>query len=216
VGWTALGTDLPKARCKLAHALATDVAAQAVALHTAWRADGGNYVGVLSTAGSSGSSISSAHEGVNRVSDGLYYVDRIVKDMKLAEPAGIAANVCATVQMPCLPEVELLLSDRASFAIRANLQTLRQVFTGVDGPSFDDFLRAVGQDALADRMTANLDAAIAKANALPDSFATTVQTDRDLVVQTHAAITLFTDDLKSQFLTVLALDIPDDVAADND
>jgi hypothetical protein len=43
-----------------------------------------------------------------------------------------------------------------------------------------------------------------------------VQTDRDLVVQTHAAITLFTDDLKSQFLTVLALDIPDDVAADND
>ena len=31
-----------------------------------------------------------------------------------------------------------------------------------------------------------------------------------------AAIVAFTDDLKSQFLTVLALEIPNDVAADND
>jgi hypothetical protein len=36
------------------------------------------------------------------------------------------------------------------------------------------------------------------------------------VVAAHAAVKLFTDDLKSQFLTVLGLDIPDDVAADND
>jgi uncharacterized protein len=216
VGWTGLGPDLPKARCKLAHAIATDVAAQTAAVHTAWRTDGGNYVGVLSTAGQSGSSISSAHEGVNRLSDGLFYVDRILKDMKIAEPAGIAANVCATVEMPCLAEVELSLSNRSSFAIRANLDALERVFTGVDGPSFDDFLRAVGQDELAQRMTTNLDAAIAKANALPDDFVTTLQTNRPLVVDTHAAITLFTTDLKTQFLTVLALDIPDDVAADND
>jgi hypothetical protein len=51
---------------------------------------------------------------------------------------------------------------------------------------------------------------------LPDSFVTALQTNRAAVVETHAAVTLFTDDMKSQFLTVLALDIPDDVAADND
>jgi hypothetical protein len=36
------------------------------------------------------------------------------------------------------------------------------------------------------------------------------------VVATHSATKAFTDDLKSQFLTVLGLDVPDDAAADND
>ena len=35
-------------------------------------------------------------------------------------------------------------------------------------------------------------------------------------VATYRAIDMFTDDLKSQFLTLLALEIPDDVAGDND
>ena len=219
-GWTALANDLPRARCRLAHAIAGAVAARGVEVHTAWRTDGGDYVGELVRAGKSGSSISSAHEGVNRISDGLFYVDRIVKDMKLAESAGIATNICGSVQTPCLQEVELVLSDRATFAIRANLTTLRQVFTGTtpteDGPGFDDFLRAVGQTELADRMTANLDAAIAKAAALPDSFVGALQNNYQAVVATHAAVNSVTDDLKTQFLTVLALDIPDEVASDND
>jgi predicted lipoprotein len=215
-GWTALGADLPRARCRLAQAIATDVAVQAAALHAAWRSDGGNFAGKLAMAGQPGSGIASAQEGVNRVSDGLFFVDRIVKDMKLGEAAGIATNICAAVQTPCLQEVELLLSDRATFAIRANLETLQRVFTGGSGQGFDDFLRAVGQGELADRMLANLDNALAKARALPDSFVTALQTDYASVVATHVAVTAFTTDLKSQFLTVLALEIPDDVAADND
>jgi predicted lipoprotein len=220
VGWSALGADLPRARCRLAHAIALDVAAQATALHTAWREDGGDYAGELANAGASGDSIASAQEGVNRMSDGMFYVDRIVKDMKLGEAAGITTNVCNTVQEPCLAEVELRFADRGVQAIRANLAALREVFTGetatVDGPSFDDFLRARDHADVADRMIANLDAAIAKANALPDSYVGALQSSYPSVVATHAAVNLFTDDLKSQFLTVLALDIPDDVAADND
>lgn len=219
-GWSALGADVLRARCRHALDLARDVAARGAELHTAWRSDGGNYVGELGHAGERASSIATAQEAVNRVSDGLFFVDRIVKDMKLAEPAGIAANVCNAVQTPCLQEVELRYSDRLSFAIRANLRALHQAFTGkaasIDGPSFDDFLRAVGQAELADRMTANLDAAIAQADALPASFVTALQTNYPAIVATHAAVTAFTNDLKSQFLTVLALDIPDDVAADND
>lgn len=219
-GWTAVGADLPRARCRLAHAIAVDVAAQGATLHAAWRADGGNYVNELAGAGTSGNSIPSAQEGINRISDGLFYVDRTVKDMKLGEAAGIATNACNTVQEPCLAEVELRFADRGTYAIRANLAALRAVFTGktatTDGPSYDDFLRAVEHAELADRMTANLDAAIAKADALPDSYISALQTNYAAVVATHAAINLFTDDLKSQFLTVLALDIPDDVAADND
>jgi predicted lipoprotein len=219
-GWTALGADLPRARCRLAEVLAQDVAAAAATLHTAWRADGGNYVGQLATAGGAGSSIASAHAGVNLVSDSFFYIDRMVKDMKLAESAGIAVNACGTVQEPCVREVELRFADRGSQAILINLTTLREALTGTtaasDGPGFDDFLVAVGHPEVAGRMTSELDDAIAKAEALPDSFLTALASDYEAVVDTHTAVKLFTNDLKSQFLTLLALDIPDDVASDND
>ena len=219
-GWDALGADLPRARCRLALAIALDVAAKGELLHAAWRADGGNYLGELANAGTSASSIPSAQEGVNRISDGMFYVDEIVKDMKLAEAAGIAVNSCQTVQTPCVREVELRYSDRATFALRTNLASLREAYTGTtpsrDGPGFDDFVIALGQPELAARMTANLDTAIAATAALPDSFLSALDTDYAKVVATHAAVRAFTDDLKSQFLTVLDLEIPNDVAADND
>jgi predicted lipoprotein len=219
-GWDALGADLPRARCRLALAIATDVAAKGAELHTAWRADGGNYIAELANAGTTASSIKSAQEGVNRISDGMFYVDKMVKDMKLGETAGIAVNSCQTVQTPCVREVELRFSDRATFALRANLAALREAFTGKtptkDGPGFDDMMIALGQPELATRMTASLDAAIAATAALPDSFLTALDTDYAKVVATHAAVRAFTDDFKSQFLTVLDLEIPDDVATDND
>lgn len=232
-GWDALaqGPDLPRARCRLAQRIAADVAAQGAAVRDGWRADGGDFLGALARAGQSGSPFRSAHAAVNEISDGMFYVDAVVKDMKLGEPAGLAVNSCGTVEAPCLREAELGLSDRAAFAIRANLGALRQAFTGAapgaDGPGFDDFLRALGQGELADRMTASLDEAIAKAGALPDAMIAALATDRDgdadvdsadypEIVAAHAAIKRFTDDLKSQFLTVLALEIPDDVATDND
>jgi predicted lipoprotein len=230
-GWGALGADLPRARCRLAQRIAADVAAQGAAVRDAWRPEGGDFVGALARAGQAGSPFSSAHGAVNEISDGMFYVDAMVKDMKLGEAAGLALNVCGSVEAPCLREIELALSDRAAFAIRANLAALRQAFTGTapsaDGPGFDDFLRALGQAELADRMTAALDDAIAKAAALPDGYVAALTTDRDgdadvdtadypEIVAAHAAVKLFTDDLKSQFLTVLALEIPDDVATDND
>jgi predicted lipoprotein len=219
-GWDALGADLPRARCRLAVAIANDVSANAAALATAWRGDGGNYVAQLALAGRSGSSIATAQAGVNHVSDAMFYVDRMVKDMKLAEAAGIAVNACGTVDAPCEREVELRFADRATAAIRINLLTLRQAFTGTtaagDGPGFDDFLTAVGHPDVADRMRGKLDDAVAAANALPDSFLTALASNYDQVVATHSTLRLFTDDLKSQFLTLLSLEIPDEVATDND
>lgn len=219
-GWDALGADLPRARCRLAQAIAVDVAAQATALETAWRAEGGGYVEQLATAGTSGSTLPSAHGALNQVSDAMFYVDRMVKDMKLAESAGIAMNSCDAVQTPCLREVELRYSDRSTFAIRANLDALRRVFTGdvagTPGLGFDDFLITVGHPDLATRMTMELDAAIAAAAALPESFVSALDTRYADVAATHQAVKVFCDDLKSQFLTVLSLEIPDDVAADND
>src|SRR4051794_19737140 len=70
---------------------------------------------------------------------------------------------------------------------------------------------ALGHADVSERMLARLDASIAAANALPDSLITALTTDYDHVVATHRAVAAFTADLKSQFLTLLALEIPDDV-----
>jgi predicted lipoprotein len=219
-GWAALGADVTRARCRHAEVLAADVAAQTAAVATAWAPTGGDYAGQLATAGAPGSSIPTAHEGVNRVSDGLFYVDKMVKDMKLGEAAGIVVNSCGAVQMPCLAEVEHRFADRGAQAIGRNLVALERVFTGVapgtDGVGFDDFLRALGAADVADRMIGELDAAIAAVDALPASYYTALTSDYAAVVAAHTATKAFTDDLKSQFLTVLALEIPDDVATDND
>jgi predicted lipoprotein len=219
-GWDQLGADLPAARCGLAAALAGDVRAQAEALWSAWDPAGGDYGRQLTEAGTSASEIESEREAVNHVSDGLFYVDRMVKDMKLAEAAGIADNACGAVEEPCEREVEHRHADHATAAIRINLIATRDAFTGdhggEEGPGFDDDLRSVDAGSLADDMVAKLDAAIAAADQLPDSFLEALASDYAQVVATHSATKAFTDDLKSQFLTVLGLDVPDDAAADND
>lgn len=224
-GWTALGADLPRARCELAAAIATDVAGQADALAAAWAPGDGDYAGVLSTAGDDGAALTE-REALNLLSDAFFYVDRVVKDMKLGEAAGIAVNACGTAGEMCLREVEHRHADHGTFALRANLAALRVAFTGAGqgidgeevaaGPGFDDYLLAVGAGPLAERMTASLDRAIADAAALPDSYLAALAEDREAVVAVHAATKAFTDDLKTQFLTVLGLEIPDGAAGDND
>lgn len=220
VGWDTLAASLPQARCRLAAALASDVAVQATALVNAWRPTGGNYAGELIGAGTAASTLPSAHAALNLISDAMFYVDSMTKTMKLGESSGISLNSCGTVETPCIAEVELRFADRASFALRANLRVLRETFTGTmgtaDGLGFDDFLIAVGRQDLADRITANIDAAIVKVDALPTSFLTALSANHADVVAAYAAVKLITDDLKSQFLTVLALETPDGIATDND
>lgn len=197
-GWDALGADLPAARCGLAAAIAADVATATALARDGWADYRADFV-------------ASGMAGENLVSDALFFVDRMVKDMKIGEAAGIQINACGTIEEPCLREVEHLYADHAIPAIRANLRGLADVW-----PGFDEHLRAVGAVELADRMSASLDGAIAAADAVPDSFLGALSDDRDLVVALHVAIKVFTDDQKSQFLTVLGLEIPDDIAADND
>jgi uncharacterized protein len=221
-GWDALAAtpaDLARARCGLAGAVAADVRTHADQLAAAWSPSGGNYIAQLTEAGTAASSIPGEREAVNMITDSLFYVDRMVKDMKLGEAAGIVANNCGTVEEPCLREMEHRFADRGTHAIRANLRALRDVFTGAyDGGTlgFDDYLIAVGATDVATRMSANLDAAVAAADALPDGYTQALTQQRAMVVATHVAAKAVTDDMKSQFLTVLGLDIPDDVAGDND
>jgi predicted lipoprotein len=216
-GWDALSdADKRAARCGYAETAAIDLAAQAQVLRDAWEPEAGNYVDVLASAGEAGSPFESAHAAVNVVSDALFYVDYFVKDMKIAEPAGIVPNACGLAGTVCPAELESPHAPHGKENVLANLRAFRAVFTGGDGLGFDDFLAAVNAAELSTTMLADLDAAVAAVEAIPGDLGTAAVDAPEAVAAAHAAVKRVTDNLKSQFLTVLSLDIPDDVAADND
>lgn len=221
-GWNDLpDVDRRRARCAFAGAASRDLGEQADTVAAAWAAGPSSYVDVLAGAGDPGNPYASPHEGVNALSDALFYVDNEVKDMKLGEPAGISVNSCGAIDAPCLAELESPHARHGKEQILANLRGLRLAFRGdgLDGPAdpgFDDFLVAVGSTDLATAMSADIDAAIAAVEAIPVPLEDAVTSARPSVIDAHAAVKKVTDQLKSQFLAVLSLDLPDASAGDND
>jgi hypothetical protein len=65
-------------------------------------------------------------------------------------------------------------------------------------------------------MQAGLDDAIAKVEAIPGTLAEAVTASPTAVADAHTAMKGVTDLMKSQFLSILGLEIPDAVAGDND
>lgn len=217
-GWNELAEpDRKAARCAFAEVAVADLAAQAQGLLDAWRPGAGDYLAAFSSA----SAFESAQAGLNVVSDAMFYLDTETKDMKLAEPAGIAVNACATVGEPCPEELESPRARHSKENVLANLRGFQMLYLGqgpdgADGVGFDDFLRAVDAGELAGDMDARITAAIAAVEAIPGSLEDALESDHQAVVDAHAGVKGVTDLLKTQFLTVLGLDLPDGGASDND
>jgi predicted lipoprotein len=216
--WDALvaSGDLAARRAAYAAGAAADVAAHAAELRDAWEPTLGNFAGQLSNAGLSGSQFATAHDAVNDVFAALFYLELRVKDRKLAAPAGISPD-CSDATCPEL--LESLWANASKEHILGNLRAAERTFLGggdSSGVGFDDFLSALGASDLAATMLADLRAAIAATEAVPGTFAEALEDDPESVRGVHAALKLFTDNLKSQFVTVLNLEIPREGAGDND
>lgn len=219
VGWAELGAERPEARCALAATIAADVAAQARALDDAWSASGGDYRTQLVQAGTAASSIASEREAVNMVSDALFYYDRMVWDMKVREPGGLKPNACGAIEAPCLREVEHRFANRSTAAIRLNLRGLLVNFTGagaIDGPGFDDYMIAVGAEAAAARIVEEIELTVTLADALPEDYIDAITNQRAKVVALSDALRVVNTDFKATFPAVLGLDVPEEIAGDND
>jgi predicted lipoprotein len=203
-GWDALSdSDKRAARCGLAAAAAADLPLRAAEIEAAWEP----YLASLSSA--------ELQASVNVVSDALFFLDSEVK-LKLAKPAGIMANTCGAEGQTCLADVESNVSGHSKENLLANLRGVRRVFLGGEGVGFDDFLRARGGETVAASMQAGLDDAIAKVEAIPGTLAEAVTASPTAVADAHTAMKGVTDLMKSQFLSILGLEIPDAVAGDND
>lgn len=217
-GWQALvdAGDVAARRAAYAAGAAADVAARAAALRDAWEPAAGNFAAQLAGAGAGSSVYPTAQGALDDVFAALFYVELVVKDDKIAAPAGIVPD-CTTDVCPNLSESRW--ADAAKDQLLANLAAARRLFLGgtdASGTGFDDFLRARGAAALATTMLAALDAAVAAVEAIPGTMLEALASDPDAVRDAHAAVKNFTDPLKSQFVTVLNLTIPQEGAGDND
>ncbi len=181
----------------------------------AWDPAQGNFRREL-LLGSGSSTYDTEQHALNAVSDALFYVEMDLKDLKLGTPIGL--NDCQSSSCP--ESVESPFAHRSVEHMRRNMVAARRLFEGcyADGAGlgFDDWLREVGQGAMADDMVQSLATARAALDALPSPLEQTVVTNPLPAQQAHAAVKQFTDVLKSDFVTVLNLDLPKAVATDND
>ncbi len=221
--WAALGDDeVWRRRAAYAHratSLARQAADQLVAL---W--DGG-YLERLRTAGAGSATFPTAHDGLNAVSDALFYLYEPVLDQKLGVPAGLYTCVTAT----CPENVESTLRDRAADAdeeagslraIRVNLEAFRDAYLGqsatTNGAGFDDLLVFLGAAELDRRIQDALGAAMDAVVAIEGPLVVAVDARNAQVVVAIDAIEVLTTLLKTEFITVLDLELPMRAEGDND
>ncbi|HEU4535231.1 MAG TPA: imelysin family protein [Polyangiaceae bacterium] len=225
--WTAIVPELPARRAAYASAAAAEVAAKAQALADAWAPDKGNFAAQLATAGAGSATFASGQLALNAVSDALFYVEIEVKDQKLAIPLALSmSRGCATpVNGICPGTFESPFANRSQRHVRNNLVGFRKLFAGCDdeagaGVGFDDLLTGSGPAGaqLAAVMTERLDKSFAALDALPEGAMTdaALPAQKAPVTQVFGFVSDVVSQMKSQFLSLLDLELPKRAEGDND
>lgn len=207
--------QIEQRRARLAHSYAVIVRDHAQALVDRW--EGGGFLAELTDPTRSGALYGSAQEGLNAVSDAMFYLDKETKDMKVAQPASIGD--CTRVMCGAGAR-ESRFANRSKEHVVANLRAFQRLYLGGDPggdePGFDDLLAGLGAEAFAAQMATHIEEAITAVEAIPGTLGEALTADIASVMAAHAAIRVVTDDLKTMFLTVLDLEIPDRAAGDTD
>jgi predicted lipoprotein len=215
--WAALGTtEIARRKAEYAAAVADDVLATVGKLLRAWDPAGGNYAQELSSPGSGKRIYATDQDAFNALNEALFYMELTVKDAKIARPLGL--RDCPN---PTCPEaMESIYSRTSKEQLKANLVGFRRIFEGCaddgSGLAFDDLLRAVGADDLANRMVADL-ADIQKAvDELEGSLEDALASSPAKVQNLFTLVKKLTDTLKTEFVSVLNLELPKASEGDND
>jgi len=201
------------ARCEFAAEAARDVNNSAQELMTAWSGNDG-FANALKAAGSAGNQFSTELEAINRISDGMFYIDTFTKDAKLATPLGLLANSCGS--QACPEDVESEYSHNSMTNIENNLLAFQKMLSGDVGIGFTHYLIDVGDQDTADTMSGDVQLAIDGVQSYQNTLAETLVNNEAQVTQTHADVKAVTDKLKVDFITSLSLELPATSAGDND
>ena len=212
--WEALGdAEIRDRRAAYAAVVSAQLRREADRLVEAWR-DG--FADALIRAGDGSTVYRTSQQALDELFASMFYVEKQVKDTKLGAPLGITAE-CADAVCP-----DLLESQHARLSgewVGANLRAFVRLYYGgaqdEDGRfGFDGLLRASGAFGLADDFDARIADALTALDALPSPLAEHL--DAPEAVDLHAALREIATLLKTQFVSVLALRVPDEGAADND
>ena len=224
--------DLPESqrelqRCEYAANVAQDISSAATELLTIWQ----------QTFRSQFINPNNSTDNLNALSDALLILDTGVKDQKLGIPLGINA---ACSQTACAEQVESRYSRHSLANIRANLLGFRDVFNGTNefsnGFGFDDLLNSNGFAEVAADFNNQIDATLAWLDSIDaDLFdqASAIQSAADVdqcinavanpaapsdfpACNLYGLIKRITDDLKTEFVTIINVSLPDRAQSDND
>jgi predicted lipoprotein len=214
--WNAMLDALPERRLRHAASLAGLVRQDADELVRQWSPTGDGFLEELKAPCSNSTLYGSPQEGLNEVSNALFYLDTETRDMKLGEPAGIM--MCE--ELICPQSLESLWAEHGKENVLANLRGFQEVFfgaePGTEALGFDDLLTDMGAAQVVDDMRAALSDAIAKTEAIPGSLSEALQSDLPAVEDAYEAVKTVTDILKTEVLSVLDLEAPQRAAGDND
>ncbi len=189
------------------------IVSDAQALKAAWQNTEGAFARAFVN---SSEPFASEKDALDQVFAGLFYTDKFIKDLKLGKPAGITDD-CPNDTCPDSAESKWSASSQSNLI--ANLEGLKMLFLGGADETaygFDDLLIEEGAADLADRLSANIDAAIEAVVSIDVSVEAQLINNAEVVRAAHAAVRDITDDLKTQFVTVLNLSVPQEGAGDND
>lgn len=214
------------ARCDYALEVAEDVTVAAQALTQAWAEEAGNYRYRF---------VDPANQEANlkALSDALFYIETETKDAKLGVPTGLH-RTCS--QVACPGQVESPYSETSLANIRNNLVAFRTLLLGGDGPGFDDIIVEAGFPEVVQNFEQQVDDALQLIDTTSESLldqtqALLVSGDasacsnsaanpdavRDVpACSLHGLLKRITDSLRTDFVTIVNLDLPDRAQSDND
>ncbi len=163
----------------------------------------------------SGDAFDSTRDSLNAMFAGLFYIELISKDRKLAQPAGLHINCTTEV---CPDDVEHSISGISMAALAANLAQAEDIYfgRGEDAPAFDDLVADAGREDLNESMAAAISGARAAFDAIPGPLEDSLEQDPAAARAAHAALKDVTDLIKADLVSVLNLEIPQEGAGDND
>lgn len=232
-GWNALPVnERIENRCRYQRLLIDDLLVQNKLILNSWKEENGALVALSSE------DLDIKAE-INRLTDTLFYLDKKTKDAKLLVPLGLSAP-CASEA--CVASLEHELSGTSIQAVYNNLIGFQSVLEGFpidpskplaeqrklapglnvlfakkDGLQFvANFTEKIeSAKAIAVTILENEDAA-AKQIANQDSFCAAAQNADSGLCQLVAKIKAVTDDLKTEFASILGVKVPATAAGDND
>ncbi len=210
--WEGLLSEIPQRRATHAHSAAALVARQARELRDRWTTGTPTFREQFVTAGEGSAIYPTRMQAVSEAYGALLYVDTMMKDMKVGEPAGLVTCTDAT----CPDARESLFANVSIDHLEANLEAIAAIFRGpADGTGFDDLMIAVGAADLAGRIDAAIVACQDEAAALEGTVPELLAADPVALQPLYDALVTLVNLLKTEGVAALDINLSS-VPMDND